>query len=175
MPNPFEQLYLDHRGDLYAFLYSCTREEQTASDLVQDAYVNFMRAFESRPLPPDLECRKYLFRVARNLVINWSRASYQKKVQLADELHFASGHSGPEEQVLNQMGDEEARRVLETALTVLSLEERTVIVLRYQLGLKLEEIADIMEVSISRTSRLIEKTLRKLKAEALKQGLRFEA
>jgi len=174
MPNPFEQLYRDHRSDLYAFLYSCTREEQTASDLVQDAYVNFMRAFDSRPLPPDLECRKYLFRVARNLVINWSRASYQNKVQLADELHVPSKHRGPEEQVIKEMSEAEARRVLERSLTLLSLEERTAIVLRYQLGLKLDEIADIMEVSISRTSRLIEKTLRKLKAEALSQGLRFE-
>lgn len=63
--------YEEHKGELYAFLVSVTRDGELAADLLQESFVRLLREGETRGAP--LEPRAWLFRVAGNLAVSAAR------------------------------------------------------------------------------------------------------
>jgi len=173
----FEELYNQNRNDLYAFIIRSVHDENLALDLLQDSFVNFFQAFKKRPLPADVQCRMYLFRVARNLMINHGRKSYTRKVDnlTSSGMQEDSIHSNPvltlEESVIEKMQMEEVEKILETILVILDEDEKMALNLRFQQNMKLEEIGQIMQMSLSGVSRLIQKASKKLMEEGKKHGM----
>ena len=160
----FEDLYLENREDLYVYIHRFLREENTARDILQDTFLNFFRIFKDRELPGKVDCRKYLFRAARNLSINHSQRAYARKVSLTPdyaEVRRSTGET-PEEQVLAKMEREETEARLQEYLKLLTEQERTALHLRFHSEMRLEEIADVLEVSISTASRLVQRAIDKL-------------
>ncbi len=174
----FEAIYNDNKDDLYIYLVRNIRDENLAWDLLQDAFLNFVTIFKTKPLPEKVACRMYLFRVARNLMINNSRTAYNRRVQLADpsqseqNISFSS-MTGVEEGVLNSMEQEETEGKLRMLLSELSEEERTALILRHYHDMKLEEISQILEVSVPTVSRMIKKASRRLSSIIKQKGIVF--
>ncbi len=170
----YEALYRQNQRDLFYYIVRSVKEEQVALDLLQDIFVNFIRIFNGRELPPDLDCRKYLFRIARNLIINLSKSAYTRRVSLAPDFGENvrdPGQGSVEDQVVSKVLQEKAEKVLRELLGELKEEERTALILRYQSDLKLEEISQVLDISVSRTSRLIQSAARKLVQAGRKRGI----
>lgn len=162
-------MYNDHREDLYAYLVRSVREENTALDLLQDVYLNFFRAYREKELPPDdVQCRMYLFRTARNLMINHSGRAYSRRVQLVagytgeERSVTATVQANPEDEVVDRMSLEADEQRLEQLLTLLPEQERSALVLRFTLNGKLEDIAGVLGVSVATASRLVQRAQRRL-------------
>ncbi len=175
MPNPperFEKLYQDHREDLYAYLVRSVREEHAALDILQDVFLNFFRVYREKPLPADdVQCRMYLFRTARNLLINYTGRAYSRRVQLVAEYSgtedsvTGSKAGSVEDSVVNRLNQEAAEQHLQELLAQLPEQERTALLLRHTLDRKLEDIAEVLGTSIATASRVVrrgEKRLREL-------------
>ena len=170
----YESLYRQNQKDLFYYLVRSVKEEQLALDLLQDVFLNFIRIFTDRELPADLDCRKYLFKIARNLVINFSKSAYRRRVSLAPDAGEnvqATGQGSVEDTVVSKILQEKAEVVLRELLDDLKEEERTALILRYQSDLKLEDIAQVLEISVSRTSRLIQGAARKPVQAGRKRGI----
>lgn len=176
----FARLYDLNRDDLFAYIRRSIREEDTSLDLLQDAFLNFCRIYREKDLPGDTECRMYLFKIARNLMINHGKKVYTRRVDLVESYEDGSsvqyakaGRSErtPEDQIVEAMDAREKEAILEELLEGLDEELRTILLLRHQSGLRLEDIAGIMDVSISTISRNLQKAERSLMQAGKERGL----
>lgn len=151
----FQQIYAENSRDLYTFLLRSLRDEPSARDLLQDAFLNFMRAFEHRDLPENSACRMYLFRTARNLTINLVRSSrYRKDVALVETT---SNDPSPEDAMLRGIACEIREESLQELLASLDERDSSIIQMRYAHDMKLEEIASVIGISASSVSRRIDR------------------
>ncbi len=173
----FARIYANVRDDLFAYIQRSMRQEDTSLDLLQDAFYNFCRIYQDRELPDDIQCRMYLFKIARNLMINYGKKVYNRRVDLVESyddapaINRSRGGPTPEDQVLTRMHAEESEQILAELLDTLKEDLKTVLLLRHQSKLRLEDIAGIMDLSISTISRMIQKAEQALVQEGRKRGL----
>jgi RNA polymerase sigma-70 factor, ECF subfamily len=63
--------YEAHKGELFAFLVSLTRDSELAADVLQESFIRLLRETEARAAP--LDPGAWLFRVAGNLAVSAAR------------------------------------------------------------------------------------------------------
>ncbi len=112
---------------LYRYCYYRVRNQETAEDLTQEAFARFWEKGEEKNLG-------YLYTIARNLCIDESRK--MKSVPLPEDL------PGPEqeERMITSLA---VRRALEA----LPPEDRELLLLRYDSGLKIGAIGNVLGLS----------------------------
>jgi len=174
MPDQEQKLksvYLANRDDLFSYLKSMVRDSSLALDLLHDAYLNLFRRYGKGTLPDDLSCRKLLFTIARNLVINEGEKYYNRKVHLTPVIAEVAGDSASaENDAFRGMDRAALRAVLDDLLDRLEETDRTILLLRYESDFKLDAIADIVNLSISAVSRRLDSAKKKLIEEGRKAG-----
>jgi RNA polymerase sigma-70 factor (ECF subfamily) len=160
-------IFQDHNRKIFGYLYSSTGNADLAHDLTQDTFLNFMKSFENRPLPVNNVCVAYLFRTARNLLINHSRNF--KKESPTDQSNLevvASDRPEPHDSVIQSLETERRVNILNKIMLSLNEKQRTILLLRYEQDLTLQEISEILNLTISSVDRL----LTKARKEALAAG-----
>jgi RNA polymerase sigma-70 factor (ECF subfamily) len=160
----FQQIYNENARDLLAYLVRSLRQESVARDLLQDTFLNFIRIFRDRDLPAPNICRLYLFRTARNLLINYTKSGrfrMETNTAQAGELTPSSSPS-TEDLVMQQLDAELREEVLQEVLAGLDERDRSILQMRHAHGMKLEEIAGVMNLSVSTVSRRLERSTTKL-------------
>lgn len=149
----FDELVTRYRGKVYAMIVNMIHNDADAWDLAQDSFVKAWKAL------PKFEARSnfytWLYRIAHNVTYDWLR---RKKVR-GDGTEFddtiltsidpgartAPRSSGqPDENAVRS----ELREKIEVAINKLSDDHRAVIVLKEVDGMKYQEIADTVGVSI---------------------------
>ena len=164
-PERFERIYEDNARDLLTYLLRSVREEATARDLLQDAFLNFFRIYKDKELPDDTGCRMYLFRVARNLMINLSKSRYKQRVQLVPDYGESTEQSSrerPDALFFRNEEMDEAESLIQKMLSELDERSRTAVILRFQEDMRLEDIAEVLNTSVSTVSRTIQKAQKQL-------------
>ncbi len=156
----FESLYKLFSKDVLTFLYRLTQDIEIANDFLQDTFVNFIKTFSNKELPEKSKCKIYLIRTAKNIFINYYRKEkkrklflFKKKSSLEDENKMYQDFN------LNESNEELIYREL---FNHLDFKERTLIILRYNLDMNLDEISKIMNQSTSTIFRKLEKIKKKL-------------
>ena len=145
--------YDAYRGRLYASVLRSTRDEALAEDIVQEAFLELVRAGQRGDLP-DNELA-WLHRVASNRVIDWSRkrARWAGHVPPSDDAEEA-----PETAVLRR----EAQRELHVALDALPDDTRRALLLEGQ-GYQPAEIAQAIGRTGQATRTLLCRARRRLR------------
>ncbi len=173
----FAQIYTANQRDLFVYVLRSLRDESAAQDLLQDAFLNFVRIFQTRSLPDGEQCRMYLFRIARNMIINHSRRFYNRRIDLVEG--YESGPAAAAAQsadvadaVVDRVQSELDEKLLYELLDALPEEQRSILILRFQLEMRLEDIASVLEVSISTASRMVQKARQNLVQAGQKRGLK---
>ena len=138
----FEQLYADFAGSIYNVCVRILRSPQDAEDVTHEV---FIKAFKRLPgSADDLRLRPWLNRVAINACYDHLRARRSH----ADLDATADSHRSPR---LDSFEQAELGHVLEETLGSLSLDHRTVLLLKDVQGLTQKEIAGVLGVSNSAT------------------------
>jgi len=156
----FAALFDTHHPKLYAYVRSQVNDQQTAEDLTASTFERAFRHSESYD-PDKASFATWLFRIARNLVINHYDATRRKPVY--DELDEATAVSAaeltPEQDLLRR----EQQQLLTESLASLSERDREIIQLRFFGRLTNREIAEVLELNEKTVSVIILRTLQKLK------------
>lgn len=159
----FARLLLPHLGAAYRLARWLVRAHEDAEDVVQDAYLQAHRAFDS--LRGEAEARPWLLTIVRHSAYGWLRARQRlpQLEQFDEALHEPAVHvAGAEEapaaanpEALLLRREDTAR--LHAAVDALPLVFREVLVLREFEGLSYREIATLLGVPagtvMSRLSR----------------------
>jgi RNA polymerase sigma factor (sigma-70 family) len=155
----FERLYRKHAGDVYRYALVVLRNQADAEDVTQTTFLNAYRAMErgERPRSP----QNWLIAIAHNVCRQRFRQSQRRPTEVVYEEELAE--SIVEEDALTA---EDIRR----ALGHLAFNQRSALVMRELEGRSYQEIAEILEVSVSAVETLIFRARRALR-EQLEDGI----
>jgi len=172
----FVALVEKYKQPLHNFIHRTLRDETEAEDLAQNA---FLQVYKSRDrYERTAKFSTWLFTIARNLCLNEIRRRSRHPAESLEEAH-----SEHEDQPQRQYEDKknflptenvlhtELAKKIEEALAELPENQRTAILLCRQDELSYEEIAEVLDCSLSATKSLIHRGRETLK-EKLKPYLR---
>jgi len=148
-----DDLYALTERTMYAYSVSLTRDHQMALDLMQDTYVKILSAAHLyKPMGKPLA---WMFTIAKNL--HYSNTKKEKRnismepEEVADDRRFS------------YVTDMDDRIVLEGVLTLLTQEEREIVMLHAVSGMKHKEIAEGLGLNLSTTLSKYHRALKKLR------------
>src|SRR3954471_14553629 len=155
----FQRLYRKHAGDVYRYALVVLRNQADAEDVTQTTFLNAYRAMEKgeRPRAP----QNWLIAIAHNVCRQRFRQSQRRPTEVVYEEELAE--TLVEEDALTA---EDIRR----ALGHLAFNQRSALVMRELEGRSYQEIAEILELSVSAVETLIFRARRALR-EQLEDGI----
>ncbi len=148
-----------HYDDVFAYCRRRVASSEDAQDLTQDVFLRFFRASsryrdEGKPLA-------LLLTIARNVCIDAARSRRFTQVPFEEELHDLSSSDRPE-----------SSSVVAQALERLNAGDREVLELRYDQGLGVGEIAQVLGISRFSASRRIRRALAGARKALEEEGFR---
>lgn len=159
----FSRLLDTHRDQVYGYALHFLRDPDDAADVTQET---FMRLWHSGPDPVGPRGEAWLLRVAYNLCVDQARRRRtvrrtlgQADVEALDSVIDDSGRGDPERDLLL----ERRRLRLHEALAGLTDETRGVVLMHYFQGLKLSEIAELLDRNVNSLKVLLHRTRRTLR------------
>jgi RNA polymerase sigma-70 factor (ECF subfamily) len=146
----FNQLIVRWERPIYALAYRVIGKEEDARDVCQDA---FLRAYRALPgFKGQAKFSSWLYRIALNLCRDWirrqRRAPVSQMPEDADATELAA-ERGPVESIEELVARRELSAIVEQAMSVLSDEQRTAIILKEYHGMTFQEIADMQGSPLS--------------------------
>lgn len=157
-----EDAYETHRGSLFRYLVSATRDAATAEDLAQEAFARLTR--EVGDGRPPRNPAAWLFRVALNLVT--SRARHASVAERSGHrLERPDDEASPEDEVLRL----ERSSVLHRALAELPEDDRAALLLAAR-GYRGPEIAEALGKSQAATRTQLCRARARLRERLVAEG-----
>ena len=158
----FEDVFKEHHKELEQFLRRQVNDPDMAADLVQDTFIRFKPLYEK---PPGIQkVRAYLFRIARNLVIDHFR---REQIRCTDSVpedildEIPTEVAGPEVRAASQQRLENIR----AAVDQLPPRCRDVFIMSRVQGMTLAEIGSALNISPKTVFSHFTKALQLLKSQ----------
>jgi RNA polymerase sigma-70 factor (ECF subfamily) len=161
----FRDLVKRHQKTAFYFAYSLTGNFTDAEDLSQDAFIQIYRSLDR--FRGDSKFTTWLYRITFNTWSNMKRQKNSKIRSLVDSMdddHVfvnSEAHSSPEHETDKTLLYEH----IQHATKRLSPQEKSVFVMRQFQDLKLDDIADIMNIKIGTVKSLLFRALKKMQKE----------
>ena len=167
----FNQLIVRWERPIYALAYRVIGKEEDARDVCQDA---FLRAYRALPgFKGQAKFSSWLYRIALNLCRDWIRRQRRAPVSQLPEDTDASelaAETGPVESIEDLVARRELTAIVEEAMSELSEEQRTAIILKEYHGMTFQEIADMQGCPLSTVKTRLYQGLSLLRRRLEQQG-----
>jgi RNA polymerase sigma-70 factor (ECF subfamily) len=167
----FNQLIVRWERPIYALAYRVIGKEEDARDVCQDA---FLRAYRALPgFKGQAKFSSWLYRIALNLCRDWIRRQRRAPVsQLPEDIDASelAAAAGPVESIEELVARRELSAIVEEAMSVLSEEQRTAIILKEYHGMTFQEIADMQGCPLSTVKTRLYQGLSLLRRRLQQQG-----
>lgn len=154
----FAGFYARSARSLWAYLARVSRDPALADDLTQESYVRFLCA--SRPDEGDVAARRYLFKIATNLLRDHWRRPHSSSIDDVPEEVFAAKCTE---------GQTDSLAMLEPAMAKMRARDRQLLWLAYAEGYSHHEIAEVTGLASASIRLLLFRARRKM-ARLLRQG-----
>lgn len=150
-PDAFAELYAATYDMLYRSVYSFLRNPDDVHDALQEIYISVYKNIGSLKL--DRLLLPWMLQITYHVCCDFAR---QAKTQLDFSAELKDGASvGSRDDPFRRLLDQETWRQVHAVLEKRPVKERQAFLLRYENGLKLEEIAEFLGVSLSTVKRYI--------------------
>lgn len=146
-------IYLRHKGSVYAFALSMLHDAQSAEDVMQETFLQLWNAAGSY-VPRGSSPVPWLLGIAKNMSLKHLRAAQKTGFSLED----APEATDP----LDLFLAAENRIVTRAVMSRLNAEERQIVVLHAVSGLKHREIAQLLDKPLSTVLNKYRRALKKL-------------
>lgn len=158
--NAYRQLYNIHFKALNNYGYKFTRDVSLIEDAVHDLFVNLWARREKLGNP--VSVKNYLYKSLRNLLFR-KMETQQRFVKIeADEDYPFNFEVSFDTVFIEDESKKDLQRKLKEAIQTLSARQQEIIYLRFYEGLSYEEAADIMNLNVTSTYKLLYKAIGKL-------------
>ena len=173
MDSVFQKLYEKYHQDLFQVLFYMVKNRETAEDLMQEVYIkvlNNYRKFEGKSSE-----KTWLYSIARNTAIDYFRKQRNWKQRLFSNFEWGRDSIKdetplPEEIVLLQ----DDIKALYKSLDYCSVDQRSVLILRYVQSLSIVETSEVLGWTVSKVKTTQHRALKALrdvfKSEGSKGG-----
>jgi RNA polymerase sigma-70 factor, ECF subfamily len=155
----FAGFYSRSAGGLWAYLARASGDPALADDLMQESYVRFLCA--APKADGEVACRKYLFRIATNLLRDhWRRPGTTSIEELPEEFFTAR----------DEAGRSDSRAMLDPAMAQMKPRERQLLWLAHAEDYSHREIAEITGLGAASIRLLLFRARRKMARLLRAQG-----
>ena len=134
----WEEIYERHKQGIYRYIYCRVSDVHLAEDLMQEVFLKAVAAVDSFDFR-GISLSAWLYRIARNLVIDHYRCRSEQRELTLDESLVAS-----EQDISATIEQKLARQQLWRALGRLTDLQRDVIILKFIEGFSNSEVAQIL-------------------------------
>jgi RNA polymerase sigma factor (sigma-70 family) len=159
-------LYGRYRNPLFNFFVRLTGSPSLSEDLVHDVFLRMLKYRHT--FASGKEFRTWMYQVARNAQIDsWRKRQYEIPLEGADAEScgtLASHASSPD----LALRERQEMNLLQRALGELSFDSREALVLARFQGLKYEEIARVLDCSVSAIKMRVHRALKELKEQFMR-------
>ena len=152
----FRQLVERHQHAVIGTVAKMLGNASDAEDIAQQVFLRIWR--HAKRYRPDAKFTTYLFTITRNLVFNETRRKSRKKEVSADEREETShqlAEASPDRQPDAEVLQAELQGAVDKAIAALPEAQRMAVVLRRYDQLSYEEIADVLNLSVSAVKSLL--------------------
>jgi RNA polymerase sigma-70 factor (ECF subfamily) len=147
----FAGFYERSARSLWAYLARVSGNSALADDLMQEAYLRFLGA--AHPVDGEVACRRYLFRIATNLLRDHWRRPQASSINVLPETLFATGDGSAASDALVMLGP---------ALAQMRPRDRQLLWLAYAEDYTHSEIAEITGLRTTSIRLLLFRARRKM-------------
>jgi len=150
----FEMLFKQHYEPLCIFVFGMVKDYDTSEEIVQELFVNFWE--KRNEIPDNISIKAYLYRAARNRVLNQIK---HIKIKEDFKIFNQEDMSDTEQNIGNPAETSELQRMIAQALNKLPPERKKIFLMSREEGLKYKEIADELNISIKTVENQMGKAL----------------
>ncbi len=130
----FEEIYNEFKTSVFTVVYRITGDRHLSEDILQEFFV---KLYKKPPETPLTNPRAYLMRIAHNLTVDALKSNPQ------------NGNIDDYENLIHTDESADERIDLNGALDRLSSQDRRIVILHVNGGLKFREIADITAIPLN--------------------------
>jgi len=159
--NAYACIYRKYIEDLFSYGMRFTSDRELVKDCIQDV---FIKIYNNRSnLGPTDNIRLYLFIALKNTLFNVFEKD--KSLYHIDTIEpvFTVEYSIEDEIIANELLQEQ-QTVLNRILETLTPRQKEVMYYRYDRGLKINEICEIMQMNYQSVQNLIQRSIKKINA-----------
>lgn len=140
----FRQMFGEYHNKLFNYILKITGSRETAEDIVHDVFLKIWTSREKLSEVKNLNA--YLYRMCHNQALNgFRRMSTEVLVMAALKKRPGISNMTPEDTLLNK----EVRQFIQQAINTLTPQQKIVFKMSREDGLKQEEIARELDISIT--------------------------
>lgn len=157
----FIKFYRKNLDKIYRFCYVRTNNSELSKDIAQQAFLKtwvYVKTSDEK-----IKIRALVYKIARNLIIDWYRKSKEESLDYLVEEGFDLAF---EDNIEESVSLESTLKILKK----LSNYDKTLIILRFVDNLKPKEIAEILDKNVNSVSVGIHRAKDRLKDIIEKEG-----
>lgn len=169
----FEQLMKQYNKRMFNFIYRMVRDEEVAVELTQDFFIKIYTVLHKYNF--EYKFSTWAYRICYNLVIDHVR-KHPENVDSLDHDLLSRKLLAKTDQVVREDGfsnleKEEMRDYVWGVVERIPQKYRHLILLRYQQGLKYEEIAEVTDLPVGTVKNRIFKAKELIRREIAEDGM----
>lgn len=147
----FARLVEKHQHAVLGTVAKMTNRSADTEDIAQQVFIRLWKS--AKRYEPSAKFTTFLFTITRNLVFNATRKKSRRKEHSLDEqedewhqsIEDPNSHSRPD----HSLAEAELKKVVDRAIASLPEKQRLAVILRRYEQMPYEEIADVLELSVS--------------------------
>lgn len=165
----FHELVGQYKKKIYYLAYDITGNHQEAEDISQEVFIKMFRSLKK--FRRDAKMSSWLYQITVNASIDSIRKKSSKPKRSIDEfdhLHIQEGLTTGGAHNFDPVTSAESSQIqnhISQALQKITPKERTVFVMRHYNELKLNEIAEILNITVGTVKSLLFRAIKKLRKE----------
>lgn len=164
MDSVFDELYHKYHHDVFQFLFYMVRNKEHAEDLVQEVYIRVYKSyhrFEGKSSE-----KTWLFSIARNVAIDFFRKQKGWKEKLLNKFDLSANQIKDEYSVPEEIAvQKDEIKLIYNCLDYCTIDQRTVIILRYFHDLSIVETARALGWTESKVKTTQHRSLKVIKRQ----------
>ncbi|ALC81449.1 MULTISPECIES: RNA polymerase sigma factor SigX [Bacillus] len=175
MEETFQRIYENYHNDIFQFLFYMVKDKSQAEDLVQEVYIRVLKSyknFEGRSSE-----KTWLLSIARHVAIDWFRKQQTLRQRMLGTFDWDKQEIKDSQQLPDELVEQnENLQEIYNALDECTIDQRSVIILRFIHGFSISETAEALTFSESKVKTTQHRGLKSLRKhlELLKEEQGFE-
>jgi RNA polymerase sigma-70 factor (ECF subfamily) len=156
----FQAVFERYRDEIHAFLARMVHDAVAAEDLTQETFLRVFR--EAGRYDPCRPLEPWIYRIARNLAVDWLRSRKRKpETSLTGPDETTIDAEDPARGPVEVAAEREREALLREGLSRLRPGQREIFVLIDLEGLKYEQVADMLGISVKAVGARLRKARRR--------------
>ena len=149
-PKAFDTLLDRHKARLLNYIYQHCNNRQLAEDIFQETFVKAIITIQNGNYTENGKFANWLFRIARNLVIDHFRHENSEGTVSTDNTYdILNRKEFSDDTIEDAMVELQTRNDIRRLVRALPESQREVLIMRYYRNLSFKEIAEKTQVSIN--------------------------